>query len=274
MLMTLRSTSYYTQGMNRRTFRLSWLLMFVCISVAAFCQQAERTLKVLTYNIHHANPPSWPGAIDIKAVARVIAESGADLVGVQEVDVRTLRSGKDLDQAAELARLTGMNFYFAKSRDWEGGDYGLAILSKFPILHGETLALPLEGGEHRALGVITIEPVPGNKILFATTHLDLKPGNRVLQVNFIKDYFAKHDLSAILCGDFNSTPDSDTIRSLDQMFQRSVIASGLTFPMDKPDREIDFVMVKPAVKFSAKSHLVIPEEYASDHRPVFVSLTY
>ncbi|HET8668409.1 MAG TPA: endonuclease/exonuclease/phosphatase family protein [Terriglobales bacterium] len=260
--------------MNRRLFRLCWLFVFVCISIGAFCQQGERALKVLTYNIHHANPPSKPGVIDVKAIAKVISESGADLVALQEIDVRTLRSGKELDQAAELAKLTGMNFYFAKSLDFEGGDYGLAILSRFPISQGEALPLPLEGGEHRALGVVTIEPAPGKKILFADTHLDLRASNRVLQVKFIKDYFAKQDLPVILCGDFNSTPDSDTIRSLDQMFQRSAIASGLTFPMIKPDREIDFVMVRPAEKFSVKNHLVIPEEYASDHRPVLINLSY
>lgn len=260
--------------MNRHLYRLIWLFVFICVSTVAFCQQAERTLKVLTYNIHHANPLSKPGVIDIKAIAKVISESGADLVGLQEVDVRTRRAGVDLDQAAELAKLTGMNFYFAKALDFEGGDYGSAILSKFPILHGETLPLPLEGGEHRALGVVTIEPVRGTKILFATTHLDLKAQNRVLQVNYIKDYFGKKDLPTILCGDFNSMPDSVTIRDLDQMFQRSVIASGLTFPMNKPDREIDYVMVKPAAKFSVKSHVVIPEEYASDHLPVLVGLSY
>jgi len=261
--------------MNRRLYTLSWLFVFLCITSAAFCQQAQRTLKVLTYNIHHANPPSKPGVIDVNAVAKVISESGADLVALQEIDVHTLRCGKDLDEAAELAKLSGLKFYyFAKSRDWEGGDYGLAILSKFPILHSETLPLPLEDGEHRSLGAIIIEPVPGKKILFADTHLDLKPSNRVLQVKAIKDYFAKQDLPAILCGDFNSTPDSETICSLDQMFQRSSIASGLTFPMDKPDREIDFVMVRPGEKFSVKNHVVIPEQYASDHRPVSVTLSY
>jgi endonuclease/exonuclease/phosphatase family metal-dependent hydrolase len=261
--------------MNRRFYELLWLFAFLCISTAALSQTAERTLKVLTYNIHHANPPSKPGVIDVKAIAKVISESGADLVAVQEVDVRTRRSGTNLDQAAELAKLSGMPFYyFAKSLDYEGGDYGIAILSKFPVLQGETLPLPLEGGEHRAMGVVTVEPVAGKKMLFANTHLDLRANNRVLQVNFIKEYFAKQTLPAILCGDFNATPDSETIRSMGEMFERSSIAGGLTFPMNKPDREIDFVMYRPATRFSVKNHVVITEPYASDHVPVLVSLSY
>ncbi|HYG99654.1 MAG TPA: endonuclease/exonuclease/phosphatase family protein [Terriglobales bacterium] len=260
--------------MNTRLSKFSCLFVFLCLSSVAFCQHAERTLKVLTYNIHHGNPPSKPGAIDIKAIAKVISESGADLVGLQEVDVHTNRAGKDLNEAAELAKLTGMNFYFAKSIDYDGGDYGLAILSKFPILHGETLLLPLQGGESRAMGVVTVEPTPGKKILFATTHLDLKAHNRVLQVNFIREYYANKNLPTILCGDFNAFPDSETISSLDEMFRRSAIASGLTFPMNKPDREIDYVMFRPADKFTVKSHVVVPEEYASDHRPVLVTVSY
>lgn len=258
--------------MNRHLFKLCWLFVLICFSTAAFCRQAGRELKVLTYNIHHSNPLSKPGFIDVAAVAKVISESGADLVALQEVDVRTLRSGKDLDQAAELAKATGMHFYFAKSIDFQDGEYGLAILSKFPILHAETLPLPLLGGEHRALGVVTLELVPGKKILFANTHLDLKPENRVLQVNFLKDYFARNDLPTILCGDFNATPESDTIRNLSTMFQR--VSSGLTYPMDKPDREIDYVMIKPVGSFSIKSRQVVPEQYASDHRPVLLDLKY
>ncbi len=250
------------------------LFVLLCFSHVALTQSTERTIKVLTYNIHHAEPLSTPGVIDIKAIAKVILASDADLVGVQEVDVRTRRSGVDLDEAAELARLTGMHFYFSKSRDWEGGDYGITILSRFPILHAENLPLPLEGGEHRSIAVITIKPPHGKKMLFSTTHLDLKASNRLLQVNFIKDYFSKRKLPTILCGDFNSTPDSDTIRSLDEMFQRSTTPSGLTFPMDKPVKEIDFVMYRPAKAFTVKSHEVIPERYASDHLPVLVTLRY
>lgn len=262
--------------MNRRLSGLVWLVAFLGISAAAaFCQTADRTLKVLTYNIHHANPPSKPGVIDVKAIAQVIKESGADLVALQEVDVRTRRSGVDLDQAAELEKLSGMQFhYFAKSIDYEGGDYGIAILSKFPILSGETLPLPLEGGESRAMGVVTIEPVAGKKMLFANTHLDLRANNRVLQVNFIKEYFSKQALPVVLCGDFNATPESETIRSMGEMFKRSSTAGGLTFPMNKPDREIDFVMFRPAASFSVKKHVVVPEEYASDHLPVMVTLSY
>ncbi|MBC8125022.1 MAG: tetratricopeptide repeat protein [Candidatus Kapabacteria bacterium] len=90
-------------------------------------------IRVLCYNIHHANPPSRPDFIDMVAIANVIKQEQPDLVALQEVDAYTTRSGKALHQAEELGRLTGMKVYFAKAIDYGGGEYGVAILSKFPM---------------------------------------------------------------------------------------------------------------------------------------------
>ncbi len=111
-------------------------------------------LKILTYNIHHANPPSKPNVIDVAAIAKVINEQQPDLVALQEIDVHTDRSGKALNQAEEIARLTGMKFYFARAIDYAGGEYGVAILSKFPMEKMTNNPLPTAegtGGEHRTL---------------------------------------------------------------------------------------------------------------------------
>lgn len=56
------------------------------------------SLRLMTYNIHHANPPSKTNVIDIDAIAEVIREQNVDLVALQEVDVHTIRSGQDLYQ--------------------------------------------------------------------------------------------------------------------------------------------------------------------------------
>jgi len=73
------------------------------------------SISILSYNIHHANPPSKPGVIDVSAIANVIDRQQADLVALQEVDVHTARSGKALHEAEEIARLTGMKVFFAKA---------------------------------------------------------------------------------------------------------------------------------------------------------------
>ena len=75
-------------------------------------------IKVLSYNVHHCNPPSKPNLIDVVGIAQVIMDSKADLVGLQEIDVNNERSGMNLDQAAKLAELTDMELYFSKGIDY------------------------------------------------------------------------------------------------------------------------------------------------------------
>lgn len=240
-----------------------------------FAIQDTASIKVLSYNIHHCNPPSKAkvGLIDVEGIARVIRESGADLVALQEVDVNTERSGKGINQAKELGRLTGMHYFFVKNIDHQGGDYGVAVLSKFPIIDSLGLKLPMKegiGGEPRGVAAVVVEPEKGKKILFASTHFDLKEPTRVLQAAEINRVFKKRKEIVIVAGDFNALPDSEVIKTLDKQFVRSCTEScGFTIPEVKPNRTIDFIMSRKKDKLRTISHKVISEPYASDHLPVF-----
>lgn len=100
---------------------LSLPIIFVCGEGGNTASQNDPgvpladTINVMTYNIHHCNPPSEPDRMDVGAIARIIREQDPDLVALQEVDVKTSRSGKELDQAKRLAELTNMHYYFKKS---------------------------------------------------------------------------------------------------------------------------------------------------------------
>ena len=88
-------------------------------------------LRVMTYNIHHAE--GLDGKVDLERIANVIRQSNADIVALQEVDKNTRRTG-GIDMPADLARLTGMNVAFGANLDnFQGGQYGTAILSRFPF---------------------------------------------------------------------------------------------------------------------------------------------
>ncbi|HEV7350793.1 endonuclease/exonuclease/phosphatase family protein [Telluribacter sp.] len=234
-------------------------------------------LKVMTYNIHHCNPPSEEVKIDVAAIARVINQEKPDLVALQEVDIRTTRSGKNLDQARELARLTGMYSFFTKALDHQGGDYGVAVLSKYPILDSVGYLLPRNpelGGEDRAIAAITVQLPNNQKILFASTHLDLKEGNRLSEAELITKYFKETRLPMILAGDFNDIPGSRTINYLDKYFTRTCQTNCQgTIPIENPNRTIDFVMTNSVGNVKALSTRVINEQYASDHLPVVVEFT-
>lgn len=260
---------------------LSFLLVLMAISSCS--QKANTTenassFRVLSYNIHHANPPSAPDKIDLEAIAKVINESGADLVGLQEVDVHTIRSSKSSNQAEALGEMTGMHVFFSKGIDYQGGEYGTAILSKYPILESDRYELPnLEGitAEPRTLAVVTVE-VEGSPMRFANTHLDYSHAeNNQLQVREILDIFEDEVLPIVLVGDFNALPESASIQLLDQHFDRSCMEDcGFTIPQVNPNRTIDFIMASKDAPFKVIGHEVIDEPYASDHLPVWAEYRF
>lgn len=229
-------------------------------------------LKIMSYNIHHANPPSKSkeGVIDIDAVARVIKQQNPDLVGIQETDRNTKRSG-NIDEAALLGQKTGLHAQFFKAIDYDGGDYGLTILSRYPIQSYNKVNLPqVMKGEARILSYITVN-IPGKgKITFANTHLDAThpDSNRVAQVKRIIAELDSKPGPVIIVGDFNSEANKETIRILDQNFRRTCVdGCAFTIPETRPNKTIDYIAIKNA-GWPVKEHTVIPETYASDHRPV------
>jgi len=231
-------------------------------------------LRVMTYNIHHANPPAGT-TIDINAIANVIKAQQPHLVAIQEVDVYTTRSGTSLHQAQELARLTGMSAYFGKTINYAGGEYGVAILSKFPISGTKNTPLPTAtgtGGEPRTLASAVITLGNGKKLVFASTHLDAQANdtNRLLQVNKIIEVLRLETLPVIVAGDFNAAPGTRIINALDSYFTRTCITGcGFTIPATNANKTIDFIAFAQSDKFSVLEHKVIDEKLASDHLPVF-----
>ncbi|MBN3581913.1 endonuclease/exonuclease/phosphatase family protein [Algoriphagus aestuarii] len=232
-------------------------------------------IKVLSYNVHHCNPPSKPGLIDVGGNAKVIRDSKADLVGLQEIDVNNERSGVHLDQGEKLAELTGIYFYFSKGIDYLSGTYGSAILSKYPISDMETFLLPMEfGTEQRTLSVLTAELPDGQKIRFANTHLNFTSDeNELAQAYAITSYFKNELKPIVLVGDFNAEPGSRTISHLDDEFDRSC-EQGCppTIPVVNPRKTIDFIFYSSGIGIQTLFHEVIQEHYASDHLPVLAKL--
>nr|MDQ3389574.1 hypothetical protein [Gemmatimonadota bacterium] len=106
-------------------------------------------VRVLIYNMHAGKDAG--GVNNLERMATVVRETGADLVLLQEVDRGTLRSG-GVDQPATLARLTGLHAAFGSTLDYQGGEYGIALLSRWPILSDTLLSLPVEPPQERAGG--------------------------------------------------------------------------------------------------------------------------
>lgn len=237
------------------------------------------TLKILTYNVHHCNPPG-KNLIDVPAIVNVVKQSNASIVALQEIDVNTSRSGKELDQAAAIAKECGMYVCFGKALDFAGGAYGVAILSKYPISEVETMLLPKDAdpkAEQRVLLTARLAIRKNKFIRFASTHLDVvNEANREQQINEIIKKLNNDSLPFIIGGDFNATPDSGSIKLFDKTFQRSCTECAPTIPQDIPTQAIDFVAFdkRSAKNIKVAKHFVINETYASDHRPVYAELLF
>lgn len=263
----------------------SFLILSICFLGACspkVNQQVEsernKVLRVMSYNIHHCNPPSKAkeGVIDVDAIVKAIAQQKPDFVALQEVDVNTKRS-ENINQAVLLATKLKMNFYFGKAIDHDGGDYGVAILSRFPLSAQQTFMLPKNNdakAEQRILAIATAEIAKGVFIRFASTHLDAQRSeeNRILQAKELNRLTAKETLPLILAGDLNADPGSESIRIFDSNFTRTCSDCSFTIPAINPGKTIDHIGFKTGNPFKVVSHEVVPERYASDHLPVVAVL--
>lgn len=240
-------------------------------------EEVEEELRIMAYNIHHANPPSKPEIIDLDAIVETIRNEDPDIVALQEVDVNTERSGSG-NQAEKIASLLKMHYFFGKAIDYEGGEYGVAILSKFPLAEGKVNRLPTQAGtngEPRILVTAKIITPKGNEIRFGSTHLDAQrePTNRLLQIRKIVELAQDEELPLIVAGDFNAVPDSEVINILTNSFGLTCSDCPFTSSANNPVRTIDYIAFHPpSGKFKVENHYVVKEDYASDHLPIVSNL--
>ncbi len=250
----------------------SLLLTMICGTLASSVSaQPERvTLSVLSYNIHHGE--GTDGKVDLQRLADVIKSTGADLVSLQEVDDQTERTGK-IDQTARLAELTGLNGRFVHQIDYEGGRYGQAILSRFPVSDVTVHWLPgTPDRERRIAGAVSVT-IDERQLTFVTTHLHHNNAAfRRDQASQLNQLFSETDGIVILTGDLNATPESEPLQVLSQHWKSATDPSPemATFPAVKPERQLDYILFRPQQRLQVISAKVIDEPLASDHRPLLV----
>ena len=245
-----------------------------------------QSLRVMTYNIYGARATSPANAADLDAIAEVIRRQNPDSVTLNEVDVFTNRTGKDVHQACDLAEKLGMEWHFSKAIDRDGGEYGDAVLSKYPILEKRSYRLPCaaeQPGEDRSLCVIRVQ-IDGKDLYVASTHLDRLSGDasrlvQATEIRRIRDTELEGDL--ILCGDLNAIPSSNVIATMTSFLTNTGPIDQYTFPSDDPSRKIDYIMYAPIEHFGVQNCQVVSRGDqqvggvdASDHRPVIADIRF
>jgi len=253
-----------------------WSFAFCLAAVSGISAVgAEPTrIRILSYNIHHGE--GTDGKLDLERLARVIQSVKPDVVALQEVD-RGVKRTNGVDEPAELGRLTGLRPLFERNIVFQGGDYGNAILSRLPITSYKNIKLPSHyvGEQRGALVAELTAPDGRTPFRFIATHLDYRPddGERRDSVKRLEELAGEApDRPTLLVGDLNALPDSPVLGLFEANWKRSNPSLLPTFPSNKPVRQIDYVLYRPAARWKVVENRVLDEPVASDHRPLLVVL--
>ena len=236
------------------------------------------TLRVVSYNV---GVFTKSGYNKLNMVADMMNEMKADVVGLQELDSCTRRTGGQYQLAEFADALGGWNYRFAPAIPFDGGTYGIGIAAKrkYRILDSWSMTLDRgKGAEQRALDVVEFP-----KFILATTHLDHRSdAAQLAQAKTISEvlyqrYAGTHKV-VILCGDFNAKPNSRTIKEMKKNWT-IVSAQNNTYDSSRPKQCIDYIMILENASSYVLRHTAVPTRFddgdvtqASDHLPVYIDI--
>lgn len=232
-------------------------------------------LRVLSYNIHKCI-----GGVDRRyepsRIVEVIRKLDADVVMLQEVDAGVKRSNGDR-QVELLGDQLGLRYHtwFPNVEVRGGGQYGNAILSRYPLIESTNIDVTLRFKKRRSVlhGVLRVRHDEVDRTVHVfNMHLGLARYERKRQLEMFLNSqpFAHlhHDTPVVVGGDLN-----DVYGGLGQLLApsgfRGVDRRPLTFPAWGPMRALDAIFVRGAMELQklvrCDSDLA---RRASDHRPL------
>lgn len=269
--------------------KLAWILFLLAVAGCAQRRPGAEgdasadTVRVVVYNMHAGKDAA--GVDNLQRIVDFVREARADVVLLQEVDQRTRRSG-GVDQPMVLAQRSGFHVAFGSALDYDGGKYGVATLSRWPISFDTLYRLPVDppqeraGGSREPRGLLRADIAsPYGPLTVFNTHIDAsredtwrrqEAGVIVATVTTTR---ATRPL-VFLGGDMNSTPESavqEMVRGagLRDAFAECGQGAGLTFPSDSAVKRIDYLYLT-GVAQCARAEVTATR--ASDHRPLVVDV--
>lgn len=239
------------------------------------------TIRLMTYNVHRC--VGVDRKLDIERVADVIAACRPDVVALQELDVGRART-RGVDQAHRLAELLRMRSHFHPAMAVEEELYGDAILTALPerlVKVGGLPGLPkLRGLEPRGALWVAVD-LGGVELQVINTHLGLVPREQQVQAAELlgQRWLGSEGFvgPAVLLGDFNALPVSQTYRMLTAVLRDAQDGRGkaptATFPSGFPILRIDHVFLAGDITVTGVESPFDPRaRAASDHLPLIVEL--
>ena len=241
------------------------LYLFLCLFAMALSAHSQNDLKLMSYNIRNAK--GMDNVRNVQRIVNVINNEAPDVVAVQELDSMTTRSNQTF-VLAEVAAHTQMHASYAPAIDFQGGKYGIGILSKDKPLDIQTYPLP--GREEKRMLMVA----EFKDYFFACTHLSLTEEDRLTSLEIIKNSVKSNQKPFFLAGDLNDTPNSKFIQALQEDFLILTNTKKPTYPAPEPKETIDYIAAWKGNtdNFANLSAQVVEEPFASDHRPLTVQL--
>lgn len=274
----------------RRRDALGALLGGAALGAAAGCaprpvatDRAAEPLRVVVFNIHAGKDTG--GGDNLARLADFVRRERPDVLLLQEVDVRTARSG-GVDQPAALVAAVGGHVAFGKTLDYQGGQYGIAVWSRFPVGHSTLRHLPIDppqaraGGSTEPRGALIAElDAPGGRLTVVNTHLDASGDDgyrrqEIATLTAVVDSLRRTGHGRVIVGgDFNATPESAVIGQARAASWRDAWAAcgdgsgGFTFSARRPVKRIDYLWLTGDARCSAAR---VAPDTLSDHRALLV----
>lgn len=227
----------------------------------------DNTFRIMSYNVR--NGRGMDDSISLQRVADAILKVAPDVIAVQELDSVTARS-KQVDVLRALGEKVLMYPTYAPAIDFDGGKYGVGMLSKEKPLTYRSVSLP--GREEKR----TFLWVEFEKFVFCCTHLSLTEEDRMLSLPIIRKEAAKTNKPLLIAGDWNAEPNSAFVQALQKDFVLLSDTTKKTYPASEPNICIDYIAYyKQNEQPLARLSTWIPEEtVASDHRPVVTDVRF
>lgn len=226
-------------------------------------------VRIVTFNVHHGTVAK-AGPVDPERLGAVCAAFDADVIGLQEVDLGTYRTGR-ADLAAVVARGCGMDHAFGAARRFPGGWYGNALLVRGELRSWSVRALPRFPAwrllqERRAVLEAEVEVADG-ALAVAVTHLAVPQGVNGPQLDHLLAGLAGRNGPMAVIGDLNRRPAG--VEAPARAAGLTMVPHGPTNPVPHPVRPIDHVLLGGGLRATG---VEVRETDMSDHAALLVDV--